>query len=123
MGEAKRRKQTEQNFGRVPKSANTRGLVISPPIAIEDDGLFIKSSNIDPQELRFALLFWDKLVWPSSRTIHMGSNPDETYLEDAKILTRPEYTFSGNVAQSIARAHIQAYQDLERAEPGVWALA
>lgn len=123
MGEAKRRKQTEPNFGRVPKSANHRGLVVSPPIEIEGSRLFVKSSNLDPQELRFALLFWDRLVWPSSRAIHFSSGPDETFLESAGILTRPEYTFNGDGAQGIARGQIQAYQELERSEPGVWALA
>lgn len=123
MGEAKRRKQTELNFGRVPKSANYRGLVVSPPIAVQDSSLFVKSSNLDPQELRFALLFWDKLVWPSSRAISFASGPNETFLENAGILTRPEYTFYGDAAQGIARSQIQAYQDLARAEPGTWALA
>lgn len=123
MGEAKRRKQTEPNFGRVPRDANYRGLVVSPPIEIEGSRLFAKSSNLDPQELRFALLFWDRLVWPSSRAIHFASGPDETFLESAGILSRPEYTFNGDGAQGIARGQIQAYQDLERSEPGVWALA
>lgn len=123
MGEAKRRKLTEPNYGRVPKSATSRGLVVSPPIEIEGTRLFAKSSNLDPQELRFALLFWDKLVWPSSRAIYFASGPDETYLEEAKILSRPEYTFYGDAAQGIAKGQIQAYQDLERAEPGAWALS
>jgi hypothetical protein len=123
MGEAKRRKQNEPNFGRVPKSPNYRGLVVCPPIEIKGSSLFAKSSNLDPQELRFALLFWDRLVWPSSRAIHFASGPDETFLESAGILTRPEYTFYGDAAQGIAKGQIQAYQDLEHTEPGVWALA
>ncbi|MGC2047537.1 MAG: DUF6236 family protein, partial [Gallionella sp.] len=69
------------------------------------------------------MLFWDRLVWPSSRAIHFASGPDETFLESAGILTRPEYTFYGDAAQGIAKGQIQAYQDLERTEPGVWALA
>ncbi len=123
MGEARRRKLAEKNFGRVPKTATCRGLVVSPPIKIEGSRLYAKSSNLDPQELRFALLFWDKLVWPSSRAIFFESGPDETYLEDAKILTRPEYTFYGDLAQGFAQGQIQAYQDLEHANPGTWALA
>lgn len=123
MGEAKRRKQNEQNFGRVPKSPSYRGLVVSPPIEIEGTRLYARLSNLDPQELRFALLFWDRLVWPSSRAIHFASGPDEAFLESAGILTRPEYTFDGDGAQGIAKGQIQAYQDLERAEPGAWALA
>lgn len=123
MGEAKRRKRSEPNFGRVPKSSSYRGLVVSAPIEIEGAHLLAKSCNLDPQELRFALLFWDRLVWPSSRAIHFASGPDEAFLESAGILTRSEYTFNGDVAQGIAKGQIQAYQDLERTEPGVWALA
>lgn len=123
MGEAKRRKQINPNFGRIPKSTGYRGLVVSPPIEIEGSRLFAKSSNLDPQELRFALLFWDRLVWPSSRAIHFASGPDETFLESAGILFRPEYTVYGDAAQGIAKGQIQAFQDLEHSEPGIWALA
>lgn len=123
MGEAKRRKLAESNFGRVPKSANNRGLVVSPPLEIEGSRILAKSSNLDPQELRFSLLFWDRLVWPSSRAIHFTSGADEQFLESAGVLTRPEYTFNGDVAQGIAKGQFQAYQDLERSEPGCWALS
>lgn len=125
MGAAKRRRQNEPNFGHVPKSANYRGLVVSPPIEIEFEAkrLQAKSTNLDPQELRFALLFWDRLVWPSSRAIHFASGPDELFLENARILERPDYTFNGDIAQGIAKSQVQAYQDLERLEPGTWALA
>lgn len=123
MGEANRRRQTEPNFGRVPKSASYRGLVVSPPIEVQGTRLFAKSSNLDPQELRFALLFWDRLVWPSSRAIHFASGPDEAFLQEAGVLSRSEYTVFGDGAQGIARGQIQAYQDLERSQPGAWALA
>ncbi|MET3116532.1 hypothetical protein AAKU64_000738 [Undibacterium sp. GrIS 1.8] len=123
MGEAKQRKMSESNFGRVPKKATHRGLVVSPPIEIDGSRMFVKSSNLDPQELRFALLFWDRLVWPSSRGIYFASNADEIFLETVGILSRPDYTINGDQAQAIAKGQILAYQDLERAEPGVWALA
>lgn len=95
---------------------------MSPPLVINGNNLFIKSTNIDPQELRFTLLFWDKLVWPSSRNIHIPSGQDETYLESAKVLIRPEYTLNGD-AGGLAAAQIRAYQDLEKGEPGCWALS
>lgn len=123
MGEAKKRKEKEANFGQIPKIANHRGLVVSPPITIEGTSLHIKSSNLDPQELRFALLFWDQLVWPSSNAIHLVSNTDESFLESARTLIRPNYTYYGDMAQGIARGQVQAFKDLEIAEPGIWALA
>lgn len=123
MGEAKRRKATEPNYGIIPKNAEHRGLVISPPIEIEGTSLRTKSSNIDGQELRFALLFWDRLVWPSSRAIYFSSNQDEQYLESAGILERPDYTINGDGATGIAKGQIQAFHDLDHREPGIWALA
>lgn len=123
MGEAKNRKQHEANFGRVPKQAEHRGLVVSPPLEIDGTQLFVKSSNLDPQELRFSLLFWDRLVWPSSRAIYFASNDDELFLESAGVLSRPDYTIYGDGAQGIANGQRLAFQDLERIEPGAWALA
>lgn len=123
MGESKRRKENDPNFGRVPKRARDRGLVVSPPIEVRCGSLYAKSSNLDRQELRFSLLFWDRLVWPSSRGLHFASGPDEAFLESIGILTRPDYTIDGNPAQAIVRGQILAYRDLEKAEPGVWALA
>jgi len=123
MGEAKRRKATDQNYGKIPKSTLTRGLVISPSIVVKGPELLVRRPNIDILELRFALLYWDKLVWPQSRVIHFASNDDEQFLEEVGILSRPEYTFNGSVSQSIASSQIAAFRDLDRVEPGVWALS
>ena len=123
MGEAKRRRERDPTFGRVPKRPGYRGLVICPPIEVDGSRLFIKSTNLHPQELRFALLFWDRLVWPSSRAIHIPSGPDEAFLESARILRRPDYTINGDAVQGLAKAQMLAFEDLERAEPGVWAIA
>lgn len=121
MGEAKRRAASDPNFGKAkpPKL----GLVVSPPIEIQGTSLHVRSSNLDPQELRYSILLWDSLVWPSSRAIYMSSGPDEAFLESAGILTRPDYSFSGDVAQGIAKTQIQAFMDLEDREPGLWSLA
>lgn len=121
MGEAKRRAASYPNFGKAkpPKL----GLVVSPPIEIQGTSLHIRMRFLDPQELRFSILLWDNLVWPLSRVIHLSGGPDEAFLESAGILTRPEYTFSGDVAQGMARTHIQAFMDLDVREPGRWALA
>jgi hypothetical protein len=101
----------------------SRGLVISPPIVVDGQSLHIKHSNIDPSELRFSLLYWDKLVWPSSRIIHLESNDDENFLEEVGVLSRPEYSFNGYVSHSIAASQIQAFHDHEKTEPGSWAMA
>lgn len=123
MGEAKRRKAIDPNYGKIPKEKQKRGLIVSPPMEIDGSRLYAKSSNLDPQELRFGLLFWDELVWPSSKAIHFASGPDEQFLESAKILTRPDYTYNGDAAQGILRGQIQAFRDRDVVEPGAWALS
>lgn len=123
MGEARRRKETDPNYGKVSKNAAQRGLVISPPLEIEGTRLLVKSSYLDPQELRFSLFFWDHLVWPSSRAIYLASGPDEKFLEEAGILTRPDYTFNGDGATGLALGQIQAFNDLNSRAPGMWSLA
>lgn len=123
MGEARRRKAVEANYGRIPKVPSTRGLVISCPLRIEGTTVEIKQSALDQQELRFALLFWDQLVWPQSRSIHIENGPDEQFLEQAGVLRRPEFTFDGDVAQGLLKTYLQAFDELDKDEPGAWALS
>ena len=118
MGDAKRRKAVDPSYGR-PK----RGLIISPPMEIAGTRLSVKTAAIDKQELRFSLLFWDRLVWPSSRAFHIGSGPDELYLESIGVLNRPDYTFNGDVAAGMAAGYVKAFQDLNQKAPGQWAMA
>lgn len=126
MGEANRRLLKDPTYGKTKSPSITdkvRGLVVSPPIVIDGTSLFARSSNLDPQELRSAILFWDKLVWPSSRAIYFASGPDEQFLESAGILSRPDYTVWGDGAQGIAAGQILAFNDLDKRESGQWCLA
>lgn len=120
MGEARRRAMSHGSFAK-PKS-HSWGLVVSAPMDIQGSSIRVRG-QLDPQELRSSVLLWDRLVWPSSRMIHIPSGPDEQFLEGAGILTRPEYTFHGDVAQGMARTQVQAFADLDAREPGVWSLA
>ena len=123
MGEAKRRAASDPTFGRSPQRGP--GLIVCPPIEILAEGFHVKSSYLDPQELRFALLFWNRLVWPSSTFMAFHSGPDEEFLEQAGILTRPSYSHRGPVSlvDLFPRLQVQAFIDLEEREPGLWALA
>ncbi|MBN1930286.1 MAG: hypothetical protein JW786_01590 [Desulfobacterales bacterium] len=123
MGEAKRRKSKDPYYGKIPKNIPERGIVISPPIVCDDNSLFVKSSVLDETELRFSLLYWDKLVWPSSNAVHMPSNDDAKFLEEIGVLTRPSYNFNGNLGHIIAATQIKAFRDLEAIEPGQWTMA
>lgn len=126
MGEASRKRKAQLSSEQSSGSAKHRGLVLSPHVDIDGNRLkmSVNSSNrLDAVELRFALLFWDSLVWPSSKAIHFGSGRDEQFLESAGILSRPDYTFRGDFATGLVHAQLQAFEDLDIKEPGCWALA
>jgi hypothetical protein len=149
MGEAKWRKANDPLYGKVPKKgyvrfshmessgvtadvspavpmeAHERGLIVSPPMTIENGDVLLHSSWLDPQELRFALLFWDRLVWPLSRDgISLGSYPDAQYIERAGILERPVYSATrGDAAHSLLTTQIEAFKSREASAPGSWALS
>lgn len=124
MGEAKRKREAAARHGADAAGRRlVRGLVVSPPIEVNGTTLNMRSSNLDPQELRCATLLWDKIVWPSSQNFYLASGPDEQFLEQVGFLSRPDYTVDGNVARGIALGQIAAFEDLDKKEPDVWSLA
>lgn len=120
MGEARQRKQSDANYG---KYSNTvRGLVISPPIIIDGGAVHIKNAGLDPQELRSSLLYWDRLALPLSNVIRISGGIEADYLESCGIMERKMYFATGNGADCIVNAQIQALSELERRAPGAWSL-
>ena len=126
MGEAKRRKDSDPYFGGLPPKPDYRGLVISSPVSISPTGgMRIKQFDLDAQELRFSLLFWDRLIWPVGK-VHLGgeANSDSSVLENCNIITRPHVDAGGfSLSQSVINMQIAAYQNAENQTPGAWAMA
>lgn len=120
MGESKHRKENDKFYGILPK--NGLGLVVSPPINIRGSSMEI-SSGLDPDLLRSQLLFWDRLVWPTSKAIFIASGHDEQFLESCHILQRPEYSVFGTGGRLLLQTNINAFNDLESKEPGQWAMS
>jgi hypothetical protein len=124
MGEANRRRETESTYGVVSKNLHIKGLVISNPIHFAKESVTCQG-GLDPLELRFSLLYWDKLVWPSSNAIAFsGDEQDIKFLEDAKVLTRPKKNVSGGDFRNIIlETYLKTFIELNNNEPGVWALS
>src|SRR5690348_3692589 len=104
-----------------------RGLVISVPI-IADQNQFSLISKLDEQELRFSLLFWDKLDFPQTNLLLTG-DPNADFLQSAGVLKQTfvplqvSGTFDAiRMAETYVEAHLTAYRTLDQAEPGVWSL-
>lgn len=104
--------------------ANERGLVISCPIRISGTSLEIKTTALDPQELRFALLFWDKLDFPTNNMISIGLDQQAEFLASEGILTRTRVQVQGGgeMTKIFPLIHTHAYRTLDKQEPGVWSL-
>lgn len=71
-----------------------RGLVISTRVHEQKPGTWRIHHYPDPQDLRWALLFWDRLAWPSP---HIPPNTNEAeaatiqFLQGENVLVRPKY--------------------------------
>lgn len=104
--------------------ADETGLVISNPMRlIPGGGIFVENSELNPEELRRAVLFWDKMVWPASKGIHIAGGIESAFLEDEGILSRPLFSVDGMADIGLLEAYVQSYEALERASPGQWVLS
>lgn len=121
MGEAKRRKATEPLYGKIRDRTSMRGLIISTPAVVDGSRVTFKGA-LDPEDLRFSLFFWDRLSWPQSAGIAIGSCPSASYLESAGILERPGFFFNGDQTKAHIRGYLSTLEQYERTQPGMWAL-
>lgn len=120
MGESKQRKQTDPNYGKF--SSKLRGLVINLPIQINGNAIHVKQANLDLQELRSSLLYWDRLAFPKTNLIYTKDNADEAYLESCGILRRKNISLEGDGSDILISAQALTLQQLESETPGMWSL-
>lgn len=145
MGEAKQRKALDPYYGLKPKLG--RGIFLSAPIHYDGRQVTAATSSIDPAELRRAVLFWDRLVWPDSRIVSFGSNYDEITLENEGLLSRPRpqaynddaqvgsmsalvrienstnTTIGKHTSKYFVDQHVNEFLALDKNEPGQWVMA
>jgi hypothetical protein len=118
MGEAMRRKAQDPSYGKP-----IRGLIMTSSIVKGPEGIRVHAS-IDAHQLRYALLFWDKLVWPSNNFIYAAGDQDSQFLEAAEVLERPRYNFmsSTDAAEPFVRSQIEEFKKRDAADRGIWDL-
>lgn len=103
-----------------------RGIVISPEVElIGDFGATVKSSNIDPINLRQYLLYWDKADFPLSTAIYFEDSPETMYLKEVGFLQRSviNLQFSGNFAEIFLKGQTEAFRENNMLQPGCWSIA
>jgi len=111
----------------------TRGIVVTNRIVAKTGEFEFNTSPFDPQELRYWLLFWDKLNCPLLEGIEIGLCQEGTFLEGIGILQRQRVdnvTFRiwghgrpQEPTEQVAHHLLRAFRTLDAAEPETWTLA
>lgn len=114
-------------------SHDVRGIVVSTPVVAKRGILRIDTPPLDSQELRYWLLFWDKLNFPLLSGIHIHPGRDGDFLQEVGILRRHPVTdvrirISGNPdfddpEEQFQHHFLRAFRELDAAERGTWSLA
>ncbi|WP_311969366.1 DUF6236 family protein [Pseudomonas baltica] len=119
MGQAKQRKLNDPLYGKFNRPS-VRGLIISSPVKIET-GSTSFTGGLEPQELRFSLLFWDRLCWPMS-IVEPADDRDIKFLQSAGIMHRPDYPIYGKVTDAMIKNRQAIFEKLNDENPGGWAI-
>lgn len=104
-----------------------RGVVIAPKFTFDGRSLrFPGLAGIETEDLKYYLLYWDKIEHPDNNLISIGTSPDEQFLIDSALLTRTNISlksFSGNIGFGYVLAQTMAFQQKNQQEPGLWTMA
>lgn len=100
-----------------------RGVILSNPLSFNGNSVSIESSDIDPSELRRSLLFWDKLVWPSTNGLFIEGGDDVRFLECEGKLVRPRFSVNGEIATALSMSFAETFKILEKLHPGQWVVS
>lgn len=94
-------------------------IIVCSPAKVRGDGyLAMDGSFLDRLELRRALLFWDRIIWPATNGIMISGGAEEEFLEQEGYIHRPLFGISGNVGLAFQRAYLETFNILEDASPG-----
>lgn len=85
-----------------------KGIIAAPAKVSGSGTLFRSERGLSSQELRYFLLYWDRVVIPTTNIMHL-SLPDEDEMISTGIISRPRVTFSGSFnGETIAAAQLLA---------------
>jgi hypothetical protein len=106
------------------QAKNARGLVIYPPMKVTATGAKF-GTHLDAQELRFALLFWDKLDYPSNNLVYAAPDPNAEFLIRAGVLQRTHAQMVGEFSGGdvFRLPFLRALEMLDEKEPATWSVA
>ncbi len=102
-----------------------KGIVISPPFKAIPGGIEL-GGNIDPQDVRKYLLYWDEIDYPTNNALSVGLSDDLSFLQNCGILRRTHVTIQGSFlldGKVMIAAQEHVFKENEKNEKGKWSLA
>lgn len=89
--------------------------IISAPAHVHGNGAkFQSEGGLAIHDIRYFLLYWDKVVIPTTNLINLRV-PEEEELLSTGVVTRPRVPFSGNLnGELMAKAQVSAQSSCKR---------
>lgn len=103
-----------------------RGIIASPGIIRPLPQGFIMERSISREELRYYLMYWDRVVIPGNNLVYIGI-PEEEAMISAGAIERPRLTFQGSfqgdqIAYAILSCQALAAKELVRDKSIDWVI-
>ncbi len=85
-----------------------RGVIAAPGIIRRIPGGLVVDRSLTPEDIRFYLLYWHRVVIPSNNLVYLGV-PDEKELIDSGAIERPRVQYTGRFqGDAVATAMLAA---------------
>lgn len=98
-----------------------KGIVIAPKHKYDGKTLHL----IGEADLKYYLLYWDEIDYPTNNLMYIKPSEDEKYLMELGILKKSNFKvnyYSGNVGPIFTLAQINIFEQKNMFEPGKWTL-
>lgn len=130
-GDAPNMARTQITIDGAPLSKSERGLVIAPPAW--SDGATTSTSLLDanPQDLRFYLLYWDRVDLPNSTDIisekkymtpYMGG-PESNFLHQIGFIQHSDVSAGYRpMVDKVVNDYLSVFHGLDKRDPGQWSV-
>lgn len=105
---------------RIPN--NGKGILLSPNVKADRFGnIEIVDTAIDELELRRCLLYWDRILNPSSSSVCFGNPTQTDFLVKSGVMECP--TIPTNSTNHYPRALVDYFYSRNQQEPGAWSMS
>lgn len=114
---------TVERSDKTPLRNDERGLIITYPQKVSGD-IWSPTGLINVDDLRFSLLFWDKLDLAASNMLRVEDSAEIQFLRAAGIVRTSKiiYAGSGKLTTAVRRTPADVFSILDGEQPGMWSL-